>query len=87
MLDDLRRGRCRGKIVPYVAEQLSTDDPAKLLADLKKKTPEFENSDSLDKRIREFWPLLPIEARLIACLWAKERSDWNEHLWDRYEQD
>ncbi len=70
--------------MPYVAEHLRVD-ATKLVDELRERTVEFENSGSLDKGIGELWPLLPIEARLICVLWATEKSDWNQHLWDQYE--
>jgi hypothetical protein len=53
-----------------------------LIADLENPESDLQNFESLPKQIRQLWPTLSLDARLIACLWADDREEWQGYLGD-----
>ena len=65
------------QLVREVAGNIARGDEKEAIAKLSADKPEFTESEYLDSMIVEAWAALSLDARLVACVWAKAASDWS----------
>lgn len=66
------------------ASNVAGERPESMAKAIANATPDFENADYLDSELRELWPELPPEARIIAVLLAKHIARETLMNEDRY---